>query len=349
MPLADFRLRVFLSLLVLGHAIRTDKAPIVIQLTNSYNSQYYGAISLGTPQQRFNVQFSTATVTSWVPSAECQSNFCFFHNEFNEAASSTATVYNMPFVDLDILHGGRCVDGFIASDTLTLNSASVNKFVFGLAEKVSGYVMNQVYDGTIGLGLTLEFIENEPTIVEAMQMAGYISQSVFSIYYTNNNNPGSVLIIGGLNQSLFSGSLTTHTVMDDTTYWQLPVSSLLIGSRSVPNSDLTAIIDSSQTGLVFPTGLYNSVYSQTRVSTNCSNLAALPSITFVIEGVNYVVPPTNYVLVAQSGGSKACNTAIYQNNSLEDLDTVLLGDAFLKTYFSYFDISRRQVSFAKAA
>jgi hypothetical protein len=348
MPKADFCLRVLLSLLALGHALRTDKAPIVIPLTNSYNSQYYGAISLGTPAQSFNVQFSTATVVSWVPSADCQSNFCIFHNKFNRETSSTSEAYSMPFVEINSIHGGRHVEGFIASDALTLNSASANKFVFGLAQNVVGYLMNQVFDGTVGLGLNVEFIENKPTLVEAMQQAGYIDHSVFSIYYTNDK-PGSVLIIGGLNQSLFKGSLTTHTVMEGTTYWQLPVTSLLIGNHSVRNLSFTAVIDSSQTGLVFPTVLYTALSILTRVTPNCSNWADLPSLTFVVEGVNYVIPPINYVLVAQSGGSKACNTAIYHDNSLDALNNVLLGDAFFKTYFSYFDISNRQVSFAVAA
>ena len=52
-----------------------------IILSNYYNMEYYGIISVGTPPKDFRILFDTGSSNLWLPSSQC--NICNGKNQYN--------------------------------------------------------------------------------------------------------------------------------------------------------------------------------------------------------------------------------------------------------------------------
>merc|ERR1712093_454321 len=52
-----------------------------IDLTNQYDLDYYGPVSIGTPAQDFLVIYDTGSSNLWVPSVKCKEKACTVHHQ----------------------------------------------------------------------------------------------------------------------------------------------------------------------------------------------------------------------------------------------------------------------------
>jgi hypothetical protein len=109
------------------------------------------------------------------------------------------------------------------------------------------------------------------------------------------------------------------------------------------------VVDTGTSILTGPTANINPLLAAIgNVSLDCSNLNTLPTINFVIAGKVFDLGPDFYVLQAPDNtGKNTCQLG------LQALDTGLpnmwiLGDPFLRKYYTVFDRTNNQVGFALA-
>ena len=79
---------------------------------------------------------------------------------------------------------------------------------------------------------------------------------------------------------------------------------------------------------------------------NCKFFAEmLDELVFQLDGVDYTVPPTGYLLQSLSGFG--CSVLV---NTIEDeMGIMILGDPFFRTFYISFDYSANTISLAPSA
>merc|ERR1711916_151872 len=105
-------------------------------------------------------------------------------------------------------------------------------------------------------------------------------------------------------------------------------------------STISAILDSGTSLIAFPQEQVQAITSMIGgyVAQDCSNLDSLRTITFVIGGIDYPLTPRQYVL--QENG--------YCQLGIQPSSTVIIGDVFMRQYYSVFDMEQNRIGLANA-
>jgi len=78
----------------------------------------------------------------------------------------------------------------------------------------------------------------------------------------------------------------------------------------------------------------------------CSDIPSYPNITVVLNNQNFVLPPQNYILNVDG----ECLLGIMSINLPPEYGNfMILGDVFIRAYYTEFDIGNKRLGFAPAA
>ena len=80
----------------------------------------------------------------------------------------------------------------------------------------------------------------------------------------------------------------------------------------------------------------------------CKDIETLPDITFTIDNIDYVLTYKDYVVSVESDGVTECINGIMGSVFPPTFNYLILGDVFMRKYYSYFDGNNNRVGFALA-
>ncbi|KAG6592495.1 cathepsin-like aspartic protease A1 [Phytophthora cinnamomi] len=187
--------------LALALAASASAELLRVPLENFDQMQFFGAIGVGSPPQRFQVIFDTGSSDIWLPETNCAD--CAGSRRYSAAASHSHEALGEPF-RLEYGSGnasGRVVreqislfGGDDAAEVLTLPGVHM-----GSASKTTKRLQRFQADGIVGLGLDALALITKPSLLQADPRLRR-----FSIYI--NPLPGALppaqLIFGGADDSL---------------------------------------------------------------------------------------------------------------------------------------------------
>ncbi|XP_007483929.1 gastricsin [Monodelphis domestica] len=321
------------------------------------DSSYYGEISIGTPPQNFLVLFDTGSSNLWVPSIYCQSQACSGHARFNPSQSSTYSTNGQTF---SLQYGSGSLTGFFGYDTMTVQGIQVPNQEFGLSENEPGtnFIYAQ-FDGIMGMAYPALAVGGATTALQGMLQQNVLTNPIFSFYLSNSqqsSQSGGEVIFGGVDNNLYSGQIYWAPVTQEL-YWQIGIQEFSIGGQATGwcSQGCQAIVDTGTSLLTVPqqymsaflqaTGGQQDQYGQYVV--DCNSIQNLPTISFLINGVQFPLSPSAYIL----NNNGYCTVGIEPTYlaSQNGQPLWILGDVFLRSYYSVYDMGNNRVGFATAA
>ncbi|XP_076003298.1 pepsin A-like isoform X2 [Genypterus blacodes] len=320
---------------------RTDQSALPLKYDPDLT--YYGVVGIGTPPQFFKVLFDTGSTDMWVPSKSCTTSGCSNHAKFNSAASASFRAGSHPF---SIAYNTGFAAGVTGYDTIKISDLYVEHQIFGLAEQEAEFLEFVPFDGILGLAFSsLSHVKGRPVFYN-MWAQGKITQNLFSIYLSSSVE-GSVLIFGGTDPSYYTGGIKWVPVHRPSGFWNVEIESITINGNTVACSGgCEAVVDSGTSAIIGNgedinningwLGAYTDQNGEAAVS--CGNTKLMPDIVFNIHRYSFSLPASAYVTKSASG----CRTGFFGPG------TWILGDVFMRQFYTVFDIGNNRVGFAQA-
>uniref|UniRef100_A0A4W2HEG2 Pregnancy-associated glycoprotein 1-like n=1 Tax=Bos indicus x Bos taurus TaxID=30522 RepID=A0A4W2HEG2_BOBOX len=317
-------------------------------LRNIRDLFYVGNITIGTPPQEFQVIFDTGSSDLWVASIFCNSSSCAAHVRFRHHQSSTFRPTNKTF---RITYGSGRMKGVVVHDTVRIGDlvSTDQPFCISLAE--SGFE-GIPFDGILGLNYPNMSFSGAIPIFDNLKNEGAISEPVFAFYLSKDKREGSVVMFGGVDHRYYKGELKWVPLIQ-AGGWIVHMDRISFERKVIACSGgCEALVDTGAPLIDGPKPLVDNIQKLIGATprgskhyVSCSVVNTLPSIIFTINGINYPVPARAYIL---KDSESHCYTAFKENTVRTSRETWILGDVFLRLYFSVFDRGNDRIGLARA-
>ncbi|KAG9331404.1 hypothetical protein JZ751_019294, partial [Albula glossodonta] len=232
---------------------------------------------------------------------------------------------------------------------------------FGLStQEPSQPFGSAVFDGILGLAYPPLASGGATPVMDMMMQENLLQYNLFAFYLSRDAQQGSELTFGGVDNTKYQGQIHWTPVTSET-YWQIGIDGFSVNNQETGwcSQGCQAIVDTGTSMLTCPQqflgylmrgiGAQQSQYGEYMV--DCSQMNNLPTLYFNINGVNLPLPPSAYIMVQNQGGYQYCMVGISPTYlpSQNGQPLWILGDVFLREYYSVYDRANNNVGFATAS
>jgi hypothetical protein len=327
-------------------------------LANIRNEFYSCPVILGNGQ-KLTLDLDTGSSDTWARGPNCVSFDGSCESNFTKIDIKDPTVLPLgkQFVSA---YGTGSIDGDIYKTTVSVAGFTAH-LPIGVTTYQAGF---QSFDTTAGLlGLGFDSVSVISRIVG--QNANYFDKlrlgdpfNQFGFYFSEDQESGEdkgQFTIGGYDRSKIGGPIF-YVPLNSDRYWQFDIeyASYSIGSKTgwFGGTLKSAVCDTGTTLIIVPPAVADQVNEfigaqpydpKLRVyPIDCSLSKRGKDLKLFLHGLQFVIPSTGYVLRNTAG---SCFSGISQGRNLP---FILLGDVFLRQYYTIYDKSQKRIGFARA-
>ncbi|WFD34273.1 saccharopepsin [Malassezia cuniculi] len=321
-----------------------------VPLTDFMNAQYFAEIELGTPAQTFSVILDTGSSNLWIPSESCTSIACFLHRRYDHAQSST---YQKNGSEFKIQYGSGSMSGFVSNDVLRIGDLVIKGQDFAEATSEPGLAFAfGRFDGILGLGYDTISVNGIVPPFYQMVNQGLLDKAVFAFYLGDSDSNGGEVTFGGVNPEHYKGRIT-YAPVRRRGYWEVALDKIAFGEEELELKHTGAAIDTGTSLIAMPTDVAEILNKEIgaqrswsgQYTLDCDKVKDLPPLTFYFDGKPYAINGTDYVLNLQG----TCVSAFMGMDMPAPVGPLwIIGDVFLRRFYTVYDLERDAVGFAPA-
>jgi len=330
-----------------------------VPIKDYMDAQYYGPISIGTPAQNFNVVFDTGSSNLWVPSKSCAmfNIACRLHSKYDSSASSTFVKNASTFA---IRYGSGSLSGIVSEDAVTMGGVTVPKQLFAESVKEPGIAFIAAkFDGILGMGFPEISVNGIQPWFQGAVAAGLIKAPEFAFYLAKDAtaSPGGELVLGGTDTARYTGDFT-YVPVTKPGYWQFAWDGVTVAGKPFAAGPIAAIADTGTSLLAGPKDLIAKLAGMIpgvtpivngEYSADCSKIASMPTISFSVGKTTFDLEGSDYIIKETAGGKTQCLLGMMGIDIPPPHGPLwIMGDVFLRKYYTVFDYGGKRLGFATA-
>ena len=326
------------------------KAGHNVPLTDFLNAQYFADIELGSPPQSFKVILDTGSANLWVPSESCTSIACLLHKKYDNSLSKT---YQANGSEFQIHYGSGSMEGFVSRDTLRIGDLDVKDQDFAEAIKEPGLAFAfGKFDGILGLAYDTISVNKIVPPFYRMKEQNLLDQNQFGFYLGSSESEGGEATFGGVDPSRFEGPIV-YAPVRRRGYWEVALNKIGFGNEELVLTRTGAAIDTGTSLIAMPTDVAEILNKEIgakrswtgQYSVDCSKVPSLPALTFYLDNKPYTLEGRDYIFNVQG----TCISPFMGMDLPEPVGPLwIVGDVFLRKFYTVYDLDKDAVGFAKA-
>lgn len=304
------------------------------KLINSFDTEFYGDIQIGTPPQKFTVVFDTGSSNFWIPGPRCTKDACIGKKLFNPKLSKS---YKGSKTPVSFQYDTGYADGVLVRDTVNIAGMTLENMPFAEVDRMEDFSDDQDYDGVVGLAFPKIAEGDAKTFFEELHSRNLVDDNSFSMYLAGNN---SVVVFGGVDKRYAASEFTYFPVLNNG-LWSVNIDKLVIGKLQVELSRVSAVFDSGTSLILVPQELMTFVQKKTGLEANATYSAQyidlLPTIIFTVGENQIVLAPQTYMICLEG----VCVLGIQADPSKSSRE-ITLGDVYLRSFYTHYDFANKR-------
>lgn len=272
------------------------------------------------------------------------------HAKYDSSASST---YKANGTDFAIRYGSGSLEGFVSQDNVVIGDLRIKHQDFAEATKEPGLAFAfGKFDGILGLAYDTISVNHIVPPFYNMLDQKLLDEPVFAFRLGSSEEDGGEATFGGVDENAYSGKIDYHPIRRKG-YWELELESISFGKEELELEGTGAAIDTGTSLIVMPSDvaeMLNKEIGATKswngqYTVDCNTIPSLPELSFKFGGKKYALKGEDYVLNA--GGT--CISSFTGMDIPAPIGPLwIVGDTFLRKYYSVYDLGRNAVGLAKA-
>merc|ERR1712048_340722 len=286
------------------------------------------------------------------------------HNKYDSSSSATSEADGRKLL---LPYGSGVCAGLLTRETVHVGGIELGNTTFGEIIIEPGEIwVESPFDGILGLGypqIAMPPSKDNPVLppFDVIIQRSMLDTNVFAFFLNTcpqgqEECDGSQLTLGGVDDTKYTGDITyvKNTKYQSLLgYWLVESTGFKVDEQSMACKNkligCPMVVDTGTSIITVPPSEWKTISGVIGdVATDCSNVTSLPTLHFNFAGKDFSLEPEFYVLRgADVNGNDECQLGI-QGMSIGLPKIWILGDPFLRKYYTVFDRDADRVGFALA-